>query len=82
MKGPLLMRYSLAIAGAALDVFKVEPLPASSPLWACENLLLTSHNADYTEDYFELGWSVWRSNLDALVSKAPPITLVDVRAGY
>merc|ERR1711920_249711 len=55
------------IAGAALDVFKVEPLPNSSPLWKCKDLLLTAHNADFTEDYFELGWNIWRQNYDAFV---------------
>jgi hypothetical protein len=44
-----------AIAGAALDVFQKEPLDPSSPLWDCDNLLVTAHNADYTEDYFDLG---------------------------
>ena len=39
-----------AIAGAACDVFATEPLPQSSPLWECENLLMTAHNADLTED--------------------------------
>jgi phosphoglycerate dehydrogenase-like enzyme len=29
------------IAGAALDVFEREPLPADSPLWTLENLLIT-----------------------------------------
>lgn len=33
------------IAGAALDVTAVEPLPADSPLWTAPNLLLTPHAA-------------------------------------
>ena len=33
------------IAGAALDVTEVEPLPADSPLWDAPNLLLTPHAA-------------------------------------
>lgn len=32
-----------AIAGAGLDTVSVEPLPASSPLWDLENVLLTHH---------------------------------------
>lgn len=34
------------IAGAALDVFEREPLPAGSPLRAMENVLLAPHNAN------------------------------------
>ena len=33
------------IAGAALDVTEVEPLPADSPVWDAPNLLLTPHAA-------------------------------------
>jgi phosphoglycerate dehydrogenase-like enzyme len=33
------------IAGAALDVTEVEPLPAASPLWDAPNLVLTPHAA-------------------------------------
>ncbi|WP_100499299.1 phosphoglycerate dehydrogenase [Geodermatophilus chilensis] len=33
------------IAGAALDVTEVEPLPGDSPLWDAPNLLLTPHAA-------------------------------------
>lgn len=33
------------IAGAALDVTAVEPLPAASPLWEAPNLVLTPHAA-------------------------------------
>ncbi|MCC5983563.1 MAG: C-terminal binding protein [Rhodobacteraceae bacterium] len=37
------------IAGAALDVFHTEPLPAASPLRGAPNLLLTPHAAWYSE---------------------------------
>ncbi len=33
------------LAGAALDVFQTEPLPASHPLWDAPNLLITPHVA-------------------------------------
>ena len=65
--------------------FEVEPLPESSPLWDPahgERLLLTAHNADYTETYFREGWRVWRSNLDAFRSGKPLATPVDIGAGY
>lgn len=37
------------IAGAGLDVFEQEPLPAEHPLRKCENVILTSHTAWYSE---------------------------------
>jgi phosphoglycerate dehydrogenase-like enzyme len=33
------------IAGAALDVFEIEPLPADHPLWEMQNVLITPHMA-------------------------------------
>ncbi|HUQ42896.1 MAG TPA: phosphoglycerate dehydrogenase [Candidatus Limnocylindria bacterium] len=38
------------IAGAALDVFEVEPLPSDSPLRDFENVILGSHNASNTAE--------------------------------
>jgi phosphoglycerate dehydrogenase-like enzyme len=35
------------IAGAGLDVFEQEPLPADHPIWAAPNVLLTPHTAGY-----------------------------------
>lgn len=36
------------LAGAALDVFAAEPLPASSPLRSAPNLLISPHQAGFT----------------------------------
>jgi phosphoglycerate dehydrogenase-like enzyme len=33
------------IAGAGLDVFETEPLPADHPLWGMENVIITPHTA-------------------------------------
>ena len=70
------------IAGAALDVYKQEPLPAESPLWGCDNVLMTAHNADLTADYFSLGWKVWLENLAAYRSSATLATPVNTAEGY
>src|SRR5204862_5410854 len=36
------------IAGAALDVYETEPLPAGHALWKFENVILTPHVAGYS----------------------------------
>jgi D-3-phosphoglycerate dehydrogenase len=41
------------IAGAALDVFEVEPLPADSPLRGMDNVLLAPHNANSSPEAWE-----------------------------
>lgn len=38
------------LAGAALDVFREEPLPDDHPLFDCENVVLTPHVAGSTHD--------------------------------
>lgn len=39
------------VAGAALDVFETEPLPADSPLWDFEEVLVTPHKGSATNRY-------------------------------
>jgi D-3-phosphoglycerate dehydrogenase len=41
------------LAGAALDVFEVEPLPTDSPLMQMDNVLLGSHNANSSPKAWE-----------------------------
>jgi phosphoglycerate dehydrogenase-like enzyme len=36
------------LAGAALDVYQIEPLPAAHPLWDFPNVILTPHTAGYS----------------------------------
>lgn len=40
------------IAGAALDVFEDEPLPKDSPLLGMDNVLLSPHNANSSEEHW------------------------------
>lgn len=42
------------LGGAGLDVFDDEPLPAGHPLLACQQVVLTPHNADQTPEGWEL----------------------------
>src|SRR5262249_54045176 len=40
--------------GAGLDVFDDEPIPAGHPLLACQQVVLTPHNADQTPEGMEM----------------------------
>jgi phosphoglycerate dehydrogenase-like enzyme len=42
------------IAGAGLDVFHTEPLPADSPFWDLPNVFITPHLGGYTSEYEDL----------------------------
>jgi D-3-phosphoglycerate dehydrogenase / 2-oxoglutarate reductase len=55
------------IAGAALDVFEVEPLPADSPLKEMDNVLLAPHNSNSSPAAWErVHWNTIRNLLDGL----------------
>jgi D-3-phosphoglycerate dehydrogenase len=56
-----------SIAGAALDVFEVEPLPLNSPLMQMENVMLAPHNANSSPSAWEnVHWNTIRNLLDGL----------------
>jgi len=54
------------IRGAALDVTVDEPLPAASPLWAMENVLITPHTAGETSRYEDNVLAIMQENLARL----------------
>lgn len=51
------------LRGAALDVFQVEPLPKSSPLWECPNLILTPHMSAKSIYYMDRCVAIFIDNL-------------------
>ena len=54
------------LAAAGLDVTQVEPLPATSPLWAMPNVLITPHTAGETQRYEDGVIDLLLENLDRL----------------
>ncbi|QSV45322.1 D-2-hydroxyacid dehydrogenase [Geobacter benzoatilyticus] len=47
------------LAGAGLDVFAEEPLPAFSPLWQQRNVLITPHSSAISQEYIDLFIAEW-----------------------
>jgi phosphoglycerate dehydrogenase-like enzyme len=70
------------IAGAALDVFEREPLPADSPLWGVENLLITPHTAGLTEKLWQRHYELFSDNLRRYLARQPLRFVVDKQKGY
>lgn len=54
------------IAGAAIDHFWDEPLPADSPFWDIENVIITPHTAGETRLYEENLFDILLENLERL----------------
>ena len=54
------------IAAAGLDVTREEPLPASSPLWAMPQVLITPHSAGETQGYEDAVIDILLDNLQRL----------------
>lgn len=88
-RGPLVVEDDLVaalragtLAGAALDVFQTEPLPADSPLWALPGVVVSPHMSGDV-----IGWrhslvDLFADNLARYRAGAPLRNVVDKTHGY
>ena len=56
------------IAGAGLDVFATEPLPAESPLWDLPNVFISPHIGGLFEEYQQMAMPLIISNMTAYLA--------------
>jgi phosphoglycerate dehydrogenase-like enzyme len=70
------------IAAAAIDVADPEPIPADSPLWDLDNLLITPHSAGAGPHVAERRLAVVTGNVARFVAGEPLLHVVDLARGY
>jgi phosphoglycerate dehydrogenase-like enzyme len=72
-----------AVSGAILDVYDPEPLPASSPLWHAENVVLTPHvTSDDLDEYLPKTFDLVFENAARMMRNEKLINVVDTDRGY
>jgi len=89
-RGPLLEQDALCdllesghLAGAVLDVFTPEPVPAGHRLWTTPNLIMTPHcSSDDPNTYNPRSFDIFFANLKALETGAELPNRVDTSRGY
>jgi phosphoglycerate dehydrogenase-like enzyme len=70
------------LAGAGLDVTDPEPLPADSPLWRMQNVILTPHISAGSDLGDELRFAIGIENLRRYVAGEKMLSVVDLTKGY
>jgi phosphoglycerate dehydrogenase-like enzyme len=65
------------IAGAGLDVYEQEPLPAEHPLWTLPGVLMTPHMAGYGPHLNERRYAILRDNCRAMLEGGALRNVVD-----
>jgi phosphoglycerate dehydrogenase-like enzyme len=70
------------LAGAALDVFETEPLPADHPLWDQQNILITPHCSGNFPQYWDRSRALLCRNIRRFREGRELLNLVDKKRGY
>ncbi len=70
------------IAGAGLDVFEEEPLPADSPLWKMENVILSPHVSAFSHRYDDRAVELFATNLARFLAGEALYNVYRPRLGY
>jgi phosphoglycerate dehydrogenase-like enzyme len=70
------------LRGAALDVFRREPLPADSPLWELSNVLITPHVSATSRGFWKREAELMLENVRRYLAGEPLLKVVDKSAGY
>ena len=70
------------LAGAALDVTSIEPLPPHSPLWKAPNLFITPHTSGVSERLWERQTAMLLELLELWFSGSEMTNVVELARGY
>jgi len=70
------------IGGAALDAFRDEPLPPTSPLWTLPNVIVTPHTSWSSGRVLDRSIDLFCDNLRRFRAGEPLRNVVDRAAGY
>jgi phosphoglycerate dehydrogenase-like enzyme len=70
------------LGGACLDVFATEPLPAGSPLWDMDNVIISPHSASTAAAENALITDLFCDNLRRWLDGAPLRNVFDRSVGY
>jgi phosphoglycerate dehydrogenase-like enzyme len=70
------------IKGAALDVFDEEPLPVGHPFFKMENVLLSPHCADHTDEWLNAAMRFFVEQFERYQRGEALLNVVDKKLGY
>jgi phosphoglycerate dehydrogenase-like enzyme len=70
------------LLGAGLDVFQEEPLPAASPLWDMDNVIVSPHSASTSDRENQRITDLFCENLRRFLDGRPLLNKLDTELGF